>query len=469
MTKATTSEEYDAKLIAKGIKQKRLHERYSTQSTPILHQCLVCGHIASKAPKSVLKNSGCANCRVIGRTKTSQQYDEEIKDTRYRRVDPYITALTEILHECLDCGSVHKVRPQSVIRGHSCKFCANRATKGLDKYKEELLDRNIVCIDNEYKGNKGLLVHKCGVCSNEWLASPNNVISKSSGCPVCAKSKSSSKAEEAILEFLQQNYSGWLESHDRSILEGKELDIVLPDLGLCIEFNGTYWHKEDIVGKTYHLEKTEKVEAFGYQLIHIMEDVWKNKEEIVKSRLKSFLGISTKLYARNCIISEVPNAEATKFLEDNHLQGSVPASTKLGLYYLGNLVTLMTLGTPRFNLSYDFELLRFCTIQGITVVGGASRLLSQFLKDHKGSSIISYADRRWSQGNVYKKLGFTFIEYSSPSYRYYKGTKSLSRYECQKHKLVELGFDTTSTETEIMKQRGYHKVYDCGNSVWGLK
>ena len=58
-------------------------------------------------------------------------------------------------------------------------------------------------------------------------------------------------------------------------LEGQELDIVLPDLGLAFEYNGVYWHSEKFKDKNYHLNKTNTLkENIGYKLIHINSDEW---------------------------------------------------------------------------------------------------------------------------------------------------------------------------------------------------
>jgi len=102
------------------------------------------------------------------------------------------------------------------------------------------------------------------------------------------------------------------------------------------------------------------------------------------------------------------------------------------------------------------------------VVGGASKILKYFREHNKGS-IVSYGNRSWGVPTLYSNLNFTLVGYSEPNYRYYKGVESLSRYQCQKHKLVAQGYPSDKTEVEIMKSRGYLRVYDCGNSVWEMK
>lgn len=457
------NEIYDKKLVDKGIPYKRLGE-YTTQLASIEHQCLACGTIVNKPPKKVLAGVGCKVCAIKKSTWSDKEYDAKILDSAFIRVESYINNLTEILHKCKVCDAEYRVRPASILQGHGCKYCQNRATKSTEQYKKEL-PSHVECL-GEYLNSKTNILHKCAICANEWLANPNNVLSKESGCPECAKNIHSSKAEDELLAFIKDNYSGWVIEHDRAILEGLELDIVIPDLGLAFEYNGTYWHSEKFASKTFHLNKSVEVENFGYKLIHIFEDDWKLRKNIIKSRILALLGKSKRIYARACTIKEVECPK--KFLEENHLQGYATSSINLGLYYEEELVALMTFGNPRFNSKYKYELIRYCSKLNTTVVGGASKILKYFREHNKGS-IVSYGNRSWGIPTLYSNLNFTLVGYSEPNYRYYKGVESLSRYQCQKHKLVAQGYPSDKTEVEIMKSRGYLRVYDCGNSVWEMK
>jgi hypothetical protein len=252
-------------------------------------------------------------------------------------------------------------------------------------------------------------------------------------------------------------------------LEGKELDIIIPDLGIAIEYNGHRWHDVESKGENYHLDKTKAVEQLEYRLIHIFEFEWLNTPSIVKSRLASLIGVSDKLYAKKTTIRRIEYP--AKFLRDNHIQGSnATTSINYGLFYLEELVAVMTFSNPRFSTAAKYELVRYCSKLDTTIVGGASKLLKQFKKDFEGS-ILSYSDKRWSTGNLYKQLGFTLSHTSKPNYRYYKYKYSLSRYQCQKHLLKELVpeyYNAALSETEIMYNAGYYKVFDCGNDVWIL-
>ena len=128
--------------------------------------------------------------------------------------------------------------------------------------------------------------------------------------------------------------------------------------------------------KNYHLDKTMLCKNLGIRLIHILEDEWINKKEIVQSKLKHILNISDqeKVYARNTIIREITNKEKTPFLEKYHIQGSDQANIKLGEYYNDELVAVMTFTKLRRSLGSrksepgQYELSRFATSKN--VVGG---------------------------------------------------------------------------------------------------
>ena len=149
------------------------------------------------------------------------------------------------------------------------------------------------------------------------------------------------------------------------------------------------------------------------------------------------------------------------FLNTNHIQGACASKYKYGLYYNDELVSIMTFGKSRF--ADEFELLRFCNKRDTCVIGGASKLLRHFLNEHAEiTEITSYADRRWSKGNLYEKLNFVKTSVTKPSYFYVIGQTRENHIKYQKHKLVASGFDSAKTEHEIMKERGIPRIYDCG-------
>ena len=327
----------------------------------------------------------------------------------------------------------------------------------------------------EFSGLNREYTWKCAKCGNIFTQKihTSHHIKGFSNCPRCLNCypilAGTSLLEKEVVNFCKQYYPNLIE-HNRTLIKPYELDIVIPELKLAIEFNGNFWHSEQGgTNSSYHLMKTEMCEEIGYKLIHIFEHEWINKQEIIKEKLKAILGVEQeRIYARKCIVKEVSVKEKNEFLNKHHIQGEDKSVLKFGLFYNDELVAVMTFGYPRFNNEYDWELIRYATSKH--VIGGAGKLLAYFRRTYVGS-IITYADRRFSKGNMYEKIGFKLINITKPNYWWIKDNKVLSRYQTQKSRLTKLlgdKYDPTKTEMENMNNAGFNKIYDCGNLVFTM-
>ena len=292
-------------------------------------------------------------------------------------------------------------------------------------------------------------------------------------CTICNPIGSSSLSghEIQLQDFIKENFNNEILFNSKKIMPPLELDIYLPELKIAFEFNGLYWHNEITKEKNYHLYKTEECEKKGIQLIHIYEDDWLYKNEIIKSMILNKLGKSyNKIYARKCEIKEISdNKLVREFLEKNHIQGFIGAKVKLGLYHESELVSLMTFGSRRIAMGKkttnidEYELLRFCNKLNTNIIGGASRLIKYFIDKYNPSKIITYADRSISQGKLYETLGFSFISKTEPNYYYIIDGIRHHRFNFRKDILVKNGFDANKTEHQIMLERNIYRIYDSGN------
>lgn len=325
----------------------------------------------------------------------------------------------------------------------------------------------------------------CNICNNTYEISYNNIYQRmiKYSVPVCIYcnplNKMYSYTEVEIKNFIQNNLQNTVVLHnDRTILKPKELDIYIPSLKIAIEYNGLWCHNETHQDKKYHLNKTQECEKQQIKLIHIFEDEWMNKREIVKSRILNILGKTpNKINGRDCQIKNVDNKEAFKFLNENHIQGSlISKKINIGLYYENELVSLMSFGDKRIvngelKKENEYELLRFCNKLNTNIHGAGSRLFKYFINVYNPNIVLSYANRRWSSihDNLYKKLGFDLIKISPPGYFYVIGNERKHRYNYRKDLLVKQGADLTKTEHEIMFDRKYYRIYDCGQLKYEWK
>lgn len=284
-----------------------------------------------------------------------------------------------------------------------------------------------------------------------------------------------SSYEKEIVRFLTDIGVTNIITNSRSVLPShRELDIYLPDYNLAIEFNGIYWHHEDIphIHRSYHRQKFIEAENLGIQLITIFSNFWNTKKEIVKRSLISKLGVSNdKIYGRHTIAKKIEAKDTKDFLNANHIQGYASAPICYGLFHENELVAVMTFSNRRIAIGTDnddMELVRYST--STHVVGGAGKLLSAFKRDHPDTIIYSYSNNEWSNGNLYKTLGFVLDNDIDSSYWYIhpKEEKLLHRFNFSKQKLVEKGYSKDKSEREICREMGLLRVWDCGKRKWKL-
>jgi len=284
-------------------------------------------------------------------------------------------------------------------------------------------------------------------------------------CPICyPRDIVVSKGELEVREFVSSIVP--IVANARGIIAPLELDIVIPSLHLAIEYNGLYWHSEIHKENNYHKIKMEKCNEAGYRLIQIFEDEWLNNKDIVKSRLAALLGQNKVLYARKTKIQEISAKEANVFLNQNHLQGAGRSNVAYGLFDNDSLVAVMTFLNSDISKGVNgWELNRFASRLLTNVVGGASKLLSAFIKNNNPSAITTFADLRWSNNSsFYTTIGFNFVHNSVPGYWYVfnNDIKRIHRYTLRKPQ------GCTLSEKDLRKQEGYYRIYDCGNAkyIW---
>ncbi len=271
------------------------------------------------------------------------------------------------------------------------------------------------------------------------------------------------------LRFKKNNWIEEMESYYNSLYEKSYKSQKIKILGVDL-----IKHSEKTVPNNFLLKQMNFYLQNKETPIHVFEDEWLYKQDIVKSRLKNILGLNDeKIYARKCEIKSVSNEESKKFLEENHIQGNINGIYKLGLYYKGELISYMSFGKLRKNMGNchkdnTYELLRFCNKINTTVVGGASKLFKYFILTIKPSKVISYCDLRWSKGELYGILGFKLSHISRPNYFYINeiSKKRENRFKYRKDVLIKNGYNQEKSEHKIMLEKGFFRIFDCGCKVF---
>lgn len=282
-------------------------------------------------------------------------------------------------------------------------------------------------------------------------------------CRMCMP-KNSSRGELELRDYID-SLGVMYEANNCSIIWPYEVDILIPDHKLAIEYNGLYWHSEQM-GKDeyYHEYKRRLLEDKGYQLIHVFEDEFQNKKDIVKSIISQKLKKNTELYhARKLIVTEISKQESKDFFNANHLYGNGASNVSLALKNdEGEILSVMSF---KKDAVHEWEIKRLCTKVGCNIRGGSSKLFNAFVNNYRPTSIMSYSDKRFSLGNVYNLLGFKYSEDTIPTKWFFKNTGNLLtlrrvnwRYIIQRYKGVGI-IDQAFND-------GWYLIYDCGHAKW---
>lgn len=431
-------------------------------------------HFMSQEIKDKRKSTFIANYGVDHPWK-SDKIQKKIKDTNSERYGG-APAASKLVRDKMESTNLNRYGAKNAMQSEPIKSKVLNAN--LSKYgahhqwsKQEVSDfirsMDVTC---DRTDSHFVITCACGntseISASTFYKRVKAGISPCTECNPIYNGKSD--LERSVLSFIKTITDSTILTNTRKSI-GLELDIYLPELGVAIEINGLYWHSELFKDKNYHIKKTEKCESLGIRLIHIFEDDWHHKGNIVRSRLANiFNQYNDRIYARHCTVLRINNKIAADFLSDNHLQGSINGTHAYGLFYKNKLVSVMTFGKMRksmgsTSMSGFYELYRFCSLLGTSIPGAASKLLGAFIKSVSPKQIITYADRGWSNGNLYEKLGFKYVGKTKPNYHYIINDKRHSRFSFRKDVLLSQGYDPQKTEHEIMLERKIYRIYGCGN------
>lgn len=367
-------------------------------------------------------------------------------------------------------GKTHTDEAKEKMQQASQKAALAKYSNSLEKSKERLAELNISVVHSDI--NSALISLHCNTCNSDFTFTRQYTIGKKlkpNLCPTCfPREIVSSQAEKDIVNWLQSIGIHCL-TNDRKLISPLELDIVIPEHNIAIEYCGLYWHSEtNGKGSDYHLNKTNLCSTIGLRLVTIFEDEWIHSSEIVKSRLQNLLGLTTKqIHARKCNIKEISSKEANQFLKSNHIQGVGRSNVRIGAYFNNHLIAVMTFSKGNISRKLSgWELDRFCTEIYTRSNGLASKMFKVFVSNYSPNKITTYADRRWTSGGFYSNLGFQFIENTPANYWYFQ-SPMLHRY----HRFTlrkNSSDDQYLTEWENRQEQGWDRIWDCGSEkyIW---
>lgn len=414
-------------------------------------------------------------------------------DVKLKPLDPDKSSSEKQKIKCLICSSIFSATPKSKIMNHKkygsvgCPAC-NINVAYSDKREEvikRIEDKGYVIL-SAYEGikNSVKVLHRSCTVAHIWKALPSNLANCMGQCKICYNINSSA----TITGVTDKNYFSLLDKFV-SNFDNIELNFKIKNYVssfryektavLLVSFNQ---YREGIIkNKKYFIDMKNEYKKEGYRLIIIYENEFREKSEIIISKIKNITHQQRlpSIMARKCTIKEIDPEIKSKFLDQHHIQGKSPSNINLGAFFEDKLIAVMTFVKPRVllgfkNKNYDgiFELARYVSDNNYLTPGMASKLLAYFKNNYNWKEIFSYADLRWSDGDIYFKLGFKLDSIVMQNYHYIINGKIKHRWGYRKDKLKELfveKYDPSLTEYKNMINFGYDRVWDCGNLKFIMK
>ncbi len=473
MPRRVTQEDWLARAVAMhGYLYDYTKSRYIDAGTKVTITCRKHGDF-DQDPSSHTRGHGCPLCKAdkIGAIKRGslQQVVEQanaVHGNKYEYPEqPYKNTDTKLTIICPTHGAFTQTA-HGHIAGKGCDLCGGK----MKLPAEEMLSRCLAAHGDTYDYSKAqwdwasrkveIICQKHGsflqVACDHWSGH---------GCHRCNK-YGPSAAEDAVADWLI-GLGETVSRSDRTVIPPFEIDIWLPDRNVGIEYHGLYWHTEDRQGNK-HAEKALAAEAIGIRLIQIFEDEWGDPAKQVI--LNAIGRQGDKVMARKCEVVKVSSTDAAAFMLANHVQGSSRSAHHLGLQHDGEVVAVMSFGRPRSARGAygqdTWELSRYAT--ACSVQGGASRLLTAFLREHPQATIVSYVDHRYFTGGMYPALGFKPVR-RAVDYEYLFQRERLHKSRLQKRELEKLlgsRYDPALTEREMAHILGAKRILNAGRTTY---
>jgi len=346
---------------------------------------------------------------------------------------------------------------KKIIKRNQKKVFFERMLKKLDKIVIPLFDFSMyhgVGYRKEYKW-------RCKECETIFFDHMDD--GHLPKCPICnPKLNRISENENEIFNFINNNTK--IQSN-RTILNGKELDIYIPDKKLAIEFNGLYWHSELLrTDKFYHLNKTIGCEKNDVFLIHIFEHEWLKSKKIVKSFINSKLELfEEKIDVKNCSLKKITTKQRDIFLKKNCIICKTYKDVfSIGLFHKNELVSVMYFKQIENNNEKKFELVNFGNKINCDIKDSEAVLFDYFKQKCKPEYVVSYIDRRYPFVKPYENIGFKKVSCTDPQCYYFKGRSTFipqSEIDLSENK-------KDLSEWDYMQKIGYNRIWDCGSFVY---
>ncbi len=435
-------------------------------------------------PNKVLLGQGCPFCKLdFLSNKFRLSFEEVIRRFLKAHGNLYDYSLVEYKSNSIPVKIICKKHgiflqaPEKHWQGGGCEKCRRLSYIPWNRRSlQDFIDisnflhegRYLYHLIEEYLGgNQNVKVFCPKINHGVFLVTVSNHIHKLSGCPKC--SNKISLAENQLMQLLIERGADVIKGTRR--LGKYDIDIYSESKKIGIEYNGLYYHSETMgTPRNYHLDKYNLAKEKGITLIQIFEDEYLLNKDLVIESLLYRLGLSemVRIPARKTIVKPVSPSVANDFYSRTNIQGPTSKSiVSLGLYRGEELLACISF-SPSIISETEIDLRRYSSL---SVSGGFSKLLINSMPALKAkgfTSIITFSDNRWSDGQLYRNSRFTQVGHSAPDYCWTRRGIRYHKREFQR-KYLETRlkiFDPELSESQNCLANGYHKIWDAGKTKW---
>ncbi|MBR6517589.1 MAG: DUF723 domain-containing protein [Bacilli bacterium] len=427
---------------------------YINSETKVIIICPTHGEFEMK-PSMHLSGQGCPKCKgrnltledIINKANIIHNNKYDYSKVKFSKMHDKVTIICPIHGEFQQTLSKH------ISKKQGCPICGKKNSSNKKMFNSELFIEKVKEIhhnkydysNTKYIGMLKPITYICPIHGEITQRAQDHL--RGYGCSKCANFDS--KQENEIYNILKE-YHNDIIKNDRTILEGKELDIYIPSKNIAIEYNGLRWHSELFnKDKDYHINKTKKCNEKNIKLIQIFEDEYINYKDSIISKIKHSLYLNNnlpKISGRKCSIKIIDNDVAKEFINRYNIYGYKPSTTHFGVFYDNILVCVLSLSSLNksglkwlingfsFNYNYIYQ-------------GVFGKLLNFFIKQYNPTEIIAYSDIRFElnkDNNVYIKNNFKLIKEIKPTFQYVLNSNPQNRID------------------NVINKSKYSKIWNCG-------
>ena len=263
--------------------------------------------------KLISNKYGCYLCKLDHIKECNDKYNNRYKDNleilknKFPKLDfskaVYVNNKTNIILICKEHGEFEASYNNLRRSKYGCPICFRESKKNNSSY----IINKLSSLYSNYDFSKFKYIHKeyksQVICKKHGTFNQSYANMTKKGvthpCPICQIKVS--KAEDEIYKFITSIYNNTVDRNNRNIIKSKyknrflELDFYLPDIRLAIEFNGSYWHSDNIISKRkyfnsaeeYHKYKLDECSKMDIELIYINENDWINDKDNILNNIKN--------------------------------------------------------------------------------------------------------------------------------------------------------------------------------------